>query len=71
MKILNSRRMLERVELVAPREVGMKKQRLKKPRMRLAVEVERRELRKWAGSVAREWDFWKEREAAKIMPAMA
>lgn len=35
----------------------------------LATEADRRELRKWVGSVAREWDFWKEREAAKTTPA--
>lgn len=43
--------------------------RLMKPRMALAIAVDRRELRKWSGSVARECFFWKEREAAKIAPA--
>lgn len=43
--------------------------RLRRLRMMTATAVEMRELRKWAGSAVREWDFWKEREAAKMMPA--
>ncbi len=63
------KRRLGRAAFGVLRAVGMRIEMLMRLRMITVLAMERRELRKWAGLVVREWDFWKEREAAKIMPA--